>query len=266
MRIRVLAGAGLALLSNALVACGDSSPKTGPPMLDVPSASTSSSTVLPSRSAAGPGTLPHTAAWTLTTNDGYTSTVTVQQGDLARAAPGVVTGDDALGSGCPAVSAATDAVIPFSLTITSTTAGFAFKPSAALVALWPNVDVAANSNARLFIEFHHTSGSGCATVYPIGTDNKPGAPSLQPNEPLTSGQSVIMHGWLIVTKYYSPANPNGTPVSVRDAVLTVDGTYTTRVKGGQGTKAIHGSTQVPVVPWNRVNIDGGCLVVTGDCH
>jgi hypothetical protein len=141
----------------------------------------------------------------VTFDQGYSASGTFQVGAAQHISPMQVAGLP-LGQACGGV-AATDAVIPWKLTVTNTTANFSFS------SLKPNFTVAlyADSSAgktasdvRNFTAEWQAGGQVSCSV----NTNVNGSWVLGD---LQAGQSDPLGGYFIVSNYFSPAQPDGTP-------------------------------------------------------
>ena len=196
-------------------------------MSDPPS--TTPTTTAQTTTAAAPDAIlpmPAIATLKLTSSDGYSATATFRHGPL-RPAGNLQNGDMTLGSAC-SVDDQTDAVEPFQLAITNTTAKFAASPGISF-----GLDIPPGQSPPITAEIGYSDGPQCIDLRP--GDSETDTAGLEPNDQLQPGQGVSATGFLIIPNYYSPAHPDGTPALVKDILIQIE-------PGGSGTFGIAGGT------------------------
>ena len=150
----------------------------------------------------------NTWTWTGTGTGGYSAAAKFDVGAPMKSTthPYLIFADGeefAAGDGCD-VDPAQDAVVPFLLTVTNTTTGFATA-----------VDMGLGMNADVDT-FYGGSGSGSAVCKEGGI-----APSWDELEPSSSG---VQRGFVVLKDYYSPLAPNGDPEVLNEVRVTVPAT------------------------------------------
>jgi hypothetical protein len=175
-------------------------PVTGPTNQNQGTTATTSALPTPALRQAG--------TFTVTFDQGYSASAAFQLGTVQHIAPMEVAGL-ALGEACGAV-AATDAVIPWELSVTNTTPNFSFA------SLTPDFTVglyggagqgAAASGLQNFTAESEAGGQVNCSV----NTNVNGSWVLGD---LQAGQTINLGGYFIVSSYFSPAQPNGTPTEL----------------------------------------------------
>jgi hypothetical protein len=142
----------------------------------------------------------------------------------------------ALGTGCTtatftsgkacAASKATDAVVPISVDITSTTSAFSQVVGARLQF---------QSDSGLQYEAYYDSGVQCND----GTNGILAETGVS-TKPIKDGERTSLPIFLIIENYYSPDHPSGNPALLADTVIYVSGDSTTTVGwSSDGKPMIH---------------------------
>jgi hypothetical protein len=240
----------LALIALASAGCGDALPvkqvaQTG--AQTSPTAVTTTSTPpLPMNSV---------ATLHLRSEDGYTAEVVLRRGDLQRA-NGQQNGSLTVGTACQ-VNSQTDAVEPFSVTLTNTTPSYSASPSIAILADAPN-----SAPTGLLAEVGYEDAPQCVTFTPEAAQaaGEGGFVAISPSSALEPHGSSTTTGFFVVPHYYSPAHPSGDMALVQSVILALEpqggGNHfeVSSASGVMSSQAV--SDAVPLVPGGN----GGCLI------
>jgi len=175
--------------------------------------------------------------------NGSTASVEIKRGSLEHAGSQQI-GGDSLGSSCP-VNDQTDAVIPFSYTVTNTTSSFSIATDFAGLF----VKGVALTNLTLQAEDVVGTHTQCTDVTSGWLDVYDA--SLPP------GQSATTDGFFIIGSYYSPSNPGGDIADMNGVTLTLlnygDGVWSwdqSQPSSGLGTPDINSTDEpLPRMPY-----------------
>jgi len=246
-------------LAVLLAACG-----AKPTSAQQPAAGAGDPTSTPTSTPVTASTVPAVKSSALT----YVSTMQVvnQEGDTAiltlrRAPLGRATamrnGADKLGSSC-VVDSATDAVVPFVITLTNTTKAFSDSPSLSL-SLAPVPFTPAMETEGVEIEAAFASGVSC-TQFPFGGGPTP--PFTVSASNLAPGAEATLSGFFIAKNYFSPNFPHGDAknYSSVDFVISIFGWSTTSKEGLLTGPGVYGQDMVALDP-----ASGGGCVAAGNC-
>ena len=192
-------------------------------------------------------------SWTTTaeSNNGYAMTAELQVGDPApfTNSSSITNGDATAGSSC-SVTATTDAVIPFELTLTNTTSGtFDDQPSIAYGGIGSLSSYDSNGNqvdtgTQLEAEPQFAEGPQCES------DGQ--SLSVKTTNSMSPGSTSTTYGFFIIPNYYSPSHPSGDSSLLTDSILTVS-----------PTQSISSSSGTAVSSFDVKNVSGPGVVAQG---
>jgi uncharacterized RDD family membrane protein YckC len=201
-----------AIIGIAFGTSSSSSPVSAsyPTAADVQTAETVSST----STAAAPLPMDTNVTLNLSAPGGYTGTGTFELGAVQHASSGLQNGAITLGSACQ-VNNETDAVIPFMMSVTNTSAGFSASPDYSV-----SLVNAPTENLSISAEVQYNEGPQCINMSEV-SETKLGISAANPLAPnASSGPSP---GFFIISNYYSPAAPSGDNSSLSSALLQFTG-------------------------------------------
>ncbi len=197
--------------------------------------------------------MPYATTLTLKGGSGYTATAIFRHGVLRAAAAALDNGGDSLGSACQ-VDDQTDAVEPFEVELTNTTAKFAATP-----AIQFTIDQPSAQNTDVSAEAAYSSGSQCTNLNQNYVNENGGEwISFAPGGPLQAGQSSTTYGFVILPGYFSPSSPNGDPALAQNLIIQFG-----VGQSPQGFSIVSGSNLLPNVPEDAIPLQPGttsCLV------
>jgi hypothetical protein len=150
-------------------------------------------------------------------DNGFRWTTTLRRGSLmpARNLAGSQFNQTILGSTCN-VSAETDMVQPFSISVTNQTDGNSFNAEPGRIGAELGYEIGMNTSADLTYQAEMTLGDGgtqCSNLTdpPLSVVN---------SAPQGEGQGFTFSGWIIFGGIFSPRYPNGNQDLFQQAVLT----------------------------------------------
>ena len=169
-----------------------------------------SNTPLPTTDTTAPGTasLTSSGGYSEALGSGYTASGSLELGSVQHAAPNLRVGNVVLGAACT-VNNETDAVVPWTLTITNTTASFSLTGLGA-TALLVGPDGTSGISGGSY-EYVVNGQPQCADQ--ATSDNGGAGSAAWEINGLEPQQSLTLAGFEIIPNYYSPANPNGAGLS-----------------------------------------------------
>lgn len=156
--------------------------------------------------------------WTISAQapGGYSETVTVLIGHVEHAKDGATNGSDTAGGACT-FDSGTDALVPMVIDMTNTTSNFPASIGYAFTIEAPGATTgnSGDQNVSVSYEGSYSQGEQCSS--------SDGNISGEKNNVSNDGSSTV-DGFLIISNYYSPANPNGNTALLADIDLSVPST------------------------------------------
>lgn len=210
--------AGLAAFTLVVVAgCGGSSDQpdtTTTTPTDVATTTAAATPPAPSPTAA-PVSLKYTGGLTMEAPGGYKVQVTIGQGDIAPATPGLTNGSVTLGTACKTVRPQTDAAVPFSITVATQTPS---NISVDYTVQWREKRGGTTGDpvpSRVKVEQEYVVGGSHKCVNEVNDVYTAATKSM------ASGGQMTINGFVIVRNFYSPQFPGGDTAAIKDDVLGV---------------------------------------------